>query len=373
MSVRIVHVIESAGPGGAETILLELVRRAPSRGCSAVAVVPTADGWLGQALPPDARRVIGANRQGHAGPIDLPYVRALRRLFVAESPTLVHAHSFDSALYSSIALLGMGARLVTTFHGTADVLRTGLRNRIKWTLLRRTNAIVCVSDSLARVARSTPGLPASRFRSIPNGVDLSRIGTERSRALRSQLGLSDNTMLLGALGNVRKPKGYPELLAAIADLRARGLDVHLVIAGDNRGALGERLVALRAELGLDAHVTFLGFVDDPSRYLNGLDMFVLSSLSEGFSLSTVQAMAVGLPIVATRSGGPEELLVHDEHGVLVPSGSGTALAEGIKALWGDERRRQRLAGAARERALRSYSIELMADRYAALYRELVEP
>ena len=368
-----IHVIESAGPGGAETVLTALVSRQRARGEEVLAVVPSEDGWLGRTLPAASRHILRATPRDRTGIIDGRYLRELRRLFAQRAPAIVHAHSFDSAFYCALALLGHRARLVVTFHGASDVTRLGAKNRLKWLAMRRAQALVCVSASLRATAALTPSMPTSRLRTILNGADIARMTAERTTALRQRLGIPAETTLLGALGNIRAPKGYDLLLTAIAELRSEGLDVHLAVAGDERGGLAQVLRSQRTALGLERDVTFLGFVDEPAAFLGGLDLFVLSSTSEGFSLATVQAMAAELPIVATRSGGPQELITHDEQGWLVEAGSSRALVEGIRTMLSDAPRRARLARAARERALGSFSLESMLERYAALYAELLRP
>ncbi len=367
----ILHVIESRGPGGAETVVRELVARTTRPDQRAVAVIPSADGWLGRVLPGDCQRVVRPTPPSQSGPLDLRYVRGLRRVIAAERPALLHAHSFDTALYSALAALGSAIPVVATFHGAADITRRGVRNRLKWAILRRAAALVCVSESLARLARTTPGVPARAVQSILNGADLTPFTGSTNGDLRLRLQLSPQTRLIGALGNVRGPKGYPILLEAFTAIRARGLDAHLVIAGDDTGPLGDALRERRRALDLDAHVTLLGFVDAPAPYLEGLDLFVLSSVSEGFSLATVQAMAAARPIVATRSGGPEELLAHDQTGVLVEPGSANALTEGLWRLAHDPATADRMGAAARRRALETFSVEGMVANYEHLYHELL--
>lgn len=367
--MKIAHVIESRGPGGAETIMFELVNRSRDADTQALAVLPSEESWLGRTLSSEVQRIVEPRPRGLTGPLDVEYLRELRRLFISERPHVVHAHSFDSALYSALALLGVPGQLIVTFHGASDVKRFGIKNRLKWLALRRAHALVCVSDSLSVLAHGTPGLPQQRIRTILNGVDLKRTSQPRSVALRAQLGLSPGTTLIGALGNIRAPKGYQFLLPAIADLRASGEDVHLVIAGDDKGARADALRAQRVALGLEEHITLLGFTDDPGAFLANVDLFVLSSTSEGFSLSTVQAMAAGLPVLATRSGGPEELISHDVHGLLVDVGSSDSIAQGLRLLLGDAARRNRLSSAARIRARDRFSIEAMVARYRELYYE----
>lgn len=368
---RVLHIIETDGPGGAETVLVDLLRGLPQPH-TAHAVVPTETGWLGRTLAAHERHIVAPSPRAQSGPLDLAYVRALRRAIASTRPTLVHAHSFDSGLYTALALLPTRIPLVVTFHGVSDIERRGWRNRLKWLAYRRTRRIACVSHALAQRAATVDGVPAARLRAVHNGSDLSRIPTERTAQLRERLRLAPGTTLIGALGNVRAPKGYDLLLPAIAAMRARGDDVHLVIAGDDTGPLGDALRAQRAALGLDAHVTLLGYQDDAGAFLAGLDLFVLSSTSEGFSISSVQASAAGLPIVATRSGGPEEIIVDGETGRLVAAGSTDALIAGLSELRADAPLARRLGAAAQQRAREHFSLAAMLDAYLTLYDEVCQ-
>ncbi len=138
--------------------------------------------------------------------------------------------------------------------------------------------------------------------SIPNGVDTKIFRPERNRSIRAELGISDDTALIGAIGNIRKPKAYDVLLRAARALADGSRRFHLVIAGDRANTLGRDLEVLKRNLGLDGQVTFLGLREDVPRVLNNLDVFVLSSHTEGFSIACIEAMACGIPVVATRSG-----------------------------------------------------------------------
>jgi glycosyltransferase involved in cell wall biosynthesis len=183
------------------------------------------------------------------------------------------------------------------------------------------------------------------------------------------LHLAPTTPLLGAIGNVRASKGYHVLLQAFATVRATIPEARLVIAGQYHGSLGDHLLELRARLGLDDAVTFLGFRDDVREILEAIDVFVLSSLDEGFSLATVQAMASAVPVVATRSGGPEEIIGDSKAAVLVEPGDATSLARAVIELLTDREQARALGAAARRRVEGRYSLERMLDAYEELYRE----
>jgi len=367
---RVLHLIETDGPGGAETVLADLLLRADPARIAATAIIPADGGWLTQHLPADKRVYATPSPPARSGPVDVAYIRLLRDIVARERPDLVHAHSFDSALYGALALRGRAPKLIASFHGASDVARRGWKNRLKWHAIRRVDAIVCVSRALAAQARATPGVRPSHVRTIHNGIDLTQYHATRHSRLRTKLGLGPDTIILGALGNIRLPKGYTFLLDAIALLRADGQDVHLAIAGDDRFDPTPALRTQCERLGLTSHVTLLGFIDDAPEFLHGIDCFVLSSLSEGFSISTVQGMACALPVVATRCGGPEEIIEDNVSGVLVAAGSAAALADGIGALLADAPRRTRLATAAQERARALFSVEAMLDAYEQVYAEV---
>jgi glycosyltransferase involved in cell wall biosynthesis len=206
-------------------------------------------------------------------------------------------------------------------------------------------------------------------RVIPNGVELASSRTPAASNLRETLHLAPTTPLLGAIGNVRASKGYHVLLQAFATVRATIPEARLVIAGQYHGSLGDHLLELRARLGLDDAVTFLGFRDDVREILEAIDVFVLSSLDEGFSLATVQAMASAVPVVATRSGGPEEIIGDSKAAVLVEPGDATSLARAVIELLTDREQARALGAAARRRVEGRYSLERMLDAYEELYRE----
>ncbi len=172
------------------------------------------------------------------------------------------------------------------------------------------------------------------------------------------------------MGNIRVPKAYDVLLRAFALVTAAVPEARLVIVGQPLAGLYEDLLEVRRSLGMEAAVHFLGFREDVPRILRALDVFALSSSDEGFSLATVQAMATGLPVVATRSGGPETIVEDGISGILVPPGDAIALAKGITDVIGARDRGVEMGRCGRERVLRDFSLRRMVERYAELYEEL---
>jgi glycosyltransferase involved in cell wall biosynthesis len=211
-------------------------------------------------------------------------------------------------------------------------------------------------------------LDAARTVVVPNGIDARRFADARPSLLRAELGLQADQVLIGAVGNVRPSKAYDVLLHACAALARNGNERFVcVIAGQPTGVLYERLVALHAELELGDRVRFVGFRDDVPALMRSLDIYVSSSSVEGFSLTTIEAMASGVPVVATRSGGPQEIIEDGVDGLLVPVGAPERLADALRELIGDPERRRALATAARDAVTRRYTIDAKLDSYEALY------
>ena len=344
-------------------MFLELVRGLPARGWNSVPVVPEVD-WLAAALrdegfvPP----CVAAT-----GRFDISYARRLRSIVRREQISLVQTHLLATSVYATLACLGTDVPVVSTFHGHPDISRAdrlaGLKARI---LTRSRNRVVCVSESLRdHFERSVPFRRDAEV--IPNGIDTTAFSPGRSGRVRAELAISSATPLVGAIGNIRASKDYPTLFAAFARVRQAVPDARLVIAGQGSGSLYENLLRQRTDLGLEGAIGFLGFRSDVADVLRSLDLFVLSSSDEGFSLATVQAMATGLPVVATRCGGPEQIVGASGAAVFVSPRDPAALAEGMLRVLRDPGLARRLGDAGRTRAVDAFSIERMLDSYSDLY------
>lgn len=363
----VLHLTNTGGPGGAETVFVDLVRGLDGRRWRSVPVVPDR-GWVYERLMEcGARPVVVPSLR----PFEVGYYARLARLARAEGVDVIHGHYLGPAVSASIVGAVCGIPAVATLHGAGDIaverhraLKAALLNRV----LRR---VVFVSESLRREVLAGGALRPGFTRVIPNGIDPARFFPRRDLALRHELEIAADAFLVGAVGNLRAAKGYDVLLRAAARLRERIPRLHVVIAGEARGELFEQLQALRASLGLEETVTFAGFRDDVAGVLAACDAFALTSRSEGFSLATVQAMAMGLPVVATRCGGPEELVEDGITGLLVQNGSPAAVADALAHLHDSADLRARLGAAAALATHTRFGIDAQVRAYETLYDEVI--
>jgi glycosyltransferase involved in cell wall biosynthesis len=364
----VLHLIDTGGPGGAETIYLNLVAGLDRSRWRSVAVVPTRD-WLHGAL---ARRGIEPHVLGSSGAFDARYLLALLGVIRRERVDLVQAHLLASGVYGSLAAAVAGIPLVCTFHGIVDVDPSERLRRVKLGILsRRRNRVVFVSDSLRRAFHARGDATRARAHVVFNGIDAAAHVRPQDEAVRRELGVASDDVLVGAVGNIRPSKAYPVLLEAAALLRRNSPRAYrFVIVGDTRSPLHAELLEQRRALGLEETVQFTGFREDMHRLMSAFDVYALSSSAEGFSLSTVQALAAGVPVVATRCGGPEEILADGESGILVPTGNPAALASAIESIAADADRRRQLVEAGRRLVARRFTLEAMVRGYEAIYEEV---
>jgi glycosyltransferase involved in cell wall biosynthesis len=231
---------------------------------------------------------------------------------------------------------------------------------------------VAVSADIARIVTEIEGVPSSKVVTIPNGVDTERFrppaATERV-ASRRAFGIPDGEFVVGSVGRLAVEKNYGMLIEAFARFRSAGRTGRLLIVGEG---------PCRAQLEKQAHVAGMkdacllpGHRDDVAASLAGIDVFCLSSTTEGTSITLLEAGAVGLPAIVTDVGGNREVVADGKTGAIVGRDDAGGLAEWIRRLCADSGLRATWGIAARQRVVERYSVEQMLALYQALYGSIV--
>lgn len=363
----ILHLIDTGGPGGAETVYLNLANGLGSVERRSLCVV-SREGWLAQSLRARGVEPIILPAKGS---FNVAYLRELLALVRREHVSLIVAHLYGSAIYGS--LLGALSRtpVISIFHGQSDVSNDGRLAGMKRLIVRHgSDRLVFVSERLRCDLEKHLKFKRERSVVIANGVDASRFSPTSDSSLREELGIPANGLLIGAIGNIRAPKSYEIFLRAAAQLRASSDRYRFVIVGEGSGRLYEDLLELRRQLGLDDVVTLLGLRADVPTLLRNFDVYVSSSTTEGFSISCVEALASGVPVVATRSGGPEDIIEHGVSGLLVPTGDPSKLSDAIAQIASDESLAARFSEAGLARVQERFTLDVMLSSYQTLFDEV---
>jgi glycosyltransferase involved in cell wall biosynthesis len=283
---------------------------------------------------------------------------------------LLQTHLMDSNFYGAVSGFLGRFPVVAVEHGDAHHPGKTHIQKIK------PKTISYLADSWVAVSRFTRdalvrrfNVPEKKIRVIPNGIPMDVYTTGGGKISRRDLGLPDDSLVLGAVGSLYPVKGHRYLIEAAARLAPLYPGLHVVIAGS--GGEEQRLRDLARDLGVAERVHLLGRRNDIPDLLKAFDMFVLPSESEAHPLSLCEAMATGLPSVASDVGGVPEVIENGRSGLLVPPGDIDALAKAVKDLIESRDLRERLGTQARERVRQEYSTERMLERYSDLYEEVL--
>lgn len=357
----VLQVVLSLGPGGTERLVLELVRRLRSEIRMAVCCLDDEGSW-GEQLRSEHVSVAALRRTPGFRPA---LGRQIARFAADCNAQVLHCHHYSPFVYGCVARLWRPhLRVVFTEHGRlSDAPPSRKRQTANRLLSRAQGDIVAVSEDLKQ-HMVAEGFPENRVRVIHNGIDVASPATREGRACaRRRLAVSEETFVIGTVARLDPVKDLPVLIQATAALSNR-LPVLLLIIGD--GSERRRLEGIAGDLDAHGHVRFLGHREDARDVLAACDAYANSSISEGVSLTILEAMAAGLPIVATRVGGTPEV-VDDSCSVLVRPRDPAALAAALHGLAVDRANRERLGAAARARVEARFTIERMVGEYREAY------
>lgn len=371
----VAHVVHHFGTGGLENGLVNIINRTPPERYRHALVCLTDAGPFVSRIERQDLQVVELNRPpGHDFRLYARLWSALRAL----RPSIVHTRNLAAIEGQIPAALLPGVKRVHGEHGR-DVFDLNGTNR-KYNLLRRSlrplvQRYVAVSRDLAGWLERRLGVEPARIRQIYNGVDTGRFspGGDRAAGVAPDGFLPDDALVIGTVGRLAPVKDQRTLLAAFAELvrgeASRSERLRLVIVGD--GELRGELEQESRRLGIADQVWFAGDRGDVPQMLRTFDIFVLPSLGEGISNTVLEAMASGLPIVATRVGGNPELVSDGESGVLVPPARADLLCSAIAALAHDEALRRSCGANARREVLRRFDWDRCVAQYLGLYDELL--
>jgi sugar transferase (PEP-CTERM/EpsH1 system associated) len=299
---------------------------------------------------------------------------ALLRVMRDFRPFIVHTRNWGALEAILAARLAGVPRTIHSEHGYELDTIGGLpwrRRLIRRGLYSLTDVLFTVSNQLREFHARQAGISRGRVRVLRNGVDTERFAFRREFrvAVRAQLGISSSSVVIGSVGRMVAIKDYPLTLECVSQLIQRGHDVHVLLVGT-----GSELAALQQRVckspELNRRVHFCGFSDRIPEMLSAMDIFVQASRGEGMSNTLLEAMATGLPLVASDVGGNSEVIVNRETGYLFPPGDRAALVHYLDVLIGSAELRCRLGRAGRQRALKEFNVDRMLDEYRELYREL---
>jgi len=285
----------------------------------------------------------------------------LRRLIRRERYDIVHLHTKRAHALSVWLPHGAAAPkyVVTRRMDYPEISNC----RTRYLYNHCVDGVVAISTPILQLLVAA-GVDAGKIRLIHSGIDAARFtpGADPTGAKRD--------LTIGTVAVLEERKGHRFLFEAVADLKARGVNLRCLLAGE--GSERERLEAMAARLGLVEEIRFLGFVADTPAFLAGIDIFVLPSLYEGLGVAALEAMAVGKAVVASRVGGLADAIADGRTGLLVPPRDSEALSHAIARLSTNPSRMRDMGRSAAAHVRENFTLERMAARNESYYYELLE-
>ncbi len=368
--LRVLHLINSFELGGTERQAVELLKRLDRTRYDVRLSAIQRKGPLYDKIAPLYPDLIEFPLNSLYNANAVRQLRRLRALLRAERIDVLHAHDFYAGWLGTLAALGTGVRVIAA--------QRHLRLSDRWIhafgrrVINRLAHRVVVNAELVRTHVLKVGTTrADKLVVIRNGLvyvpePLDR--AEARAALLSELNLPEETKLIGTVANLRPVKGHCYLLQAVARVVRSFPQAHLILIGE--GELRAALQAQAAELGISNHVHLLGQRNDAARLVQGFDLAVLASLHEGLPNTVLEALAAGVPVIATAVGGIPELIVDGETGYLVPAADEVRLAKQITAVLNNEDASHRVAEQGRAFVLEQFSMQRAVAATEQLYDEL---
>lgn len=363
---KVCYVIGQLNRAGAEKQLYYLVKGLDRSMFSPAVVSLSRGGYWGEALRSLGIQVVEIERKRRG---EIRRLSGLTGFFRSMRPHIVHSFLFSANTYGRMAAVLAGVPVVIT--SERNLPRVGKDKTVFKMITDKvfaplSDAIVCNSRSAEECLRERYLYDPGRLFTVHNGIEAAEYPLKDRRYVDAA-----GDIVVGTIGNLYPKKNHRLFLemAEMVTVQCRDKNVRFLIAGD--GPLRKELQSHAVRLGIRGKVEFTGAIDDICRILGAMDVFVLTSSYEGLSNAIMEAMASGLPVVATDVGGNRELIVDGETGFLAPEGDGAALADRVLALAGDRNLMARMGEKGRQRMLNEFPVKKMVSETEKIYRACI--
>ncbi|PCJ89275.1 MAG: glycosyltransferase [Thiotrichaceae bacterium] len=363
--IRVLHVTFNMNIGGTEQVIRQIIENSDAEKFEhEILCIDGEVGPLGLALKKKGIHIESTRRQAGT---DFKLIRFIRCLVESRGIEVLHCHQYTPYFYGVLAATGKRTKVIFTEHGRFFPDRHHFKRRfINPLLVMMTDHITAISKSTADAVAKYEYMRRDRIDVIYNGIcDLQGKALDRS-ALLNELNLTEQYRYIGTISRLEPIKNQAMMIKAFHRSKQEVPELKLVLIGD--GAIRPELMALARSLNVEQDVIFTGFIDNPQRFLSLFEVFLLSSFSEGTSMTLLEAMSLSRPSVVTRVGGSPEIVINHETGILVPSDDVMLFSEAITTLLSDAKLRTSYGKAGRQRFLKEFAAEHMIKCYHALYK-----
>lgn len=364
--MRVLHVTFNMGIGGTEQVIRQLVQGMTPNGIeSEILCIDGNVGPIGKALQQTGISIHTHERkQG----FDWSLVGAIRKYIREGRFDVVHCHQYTPWVYGWLGALRTQAKVVFTEHGRFYPDRHRYKAMLINPLIAMlTPAIVAISNATKDALVQYEFIPRKKIQVVYNGISPLKRDDPEAKKVRDALGIPQSAFVVGTVSRLDPVKNQSMMLRAFKEFHDKCPDSYLLMVGD--GPDKETLTSLANEYGISGRAVFTGFINNPIHHLSVMDVFLLSSHTEGTSMTLLEAMSLEIPAVATRVGGNPEIVEDDVTGILTEPDEYQSFAAAIETLHKNASLRSSLGGASRYRFNDRFSAKAMVSRYQEIYGE----
>ncbi len=369
-SLNILHVVENFGGAGLETVVKDLVLATPHEQAHNVSVCSlNSHSLCGDILKQQGFNVWDLNwKKRRISSFTL--IRDIRNIVKHEKIDIIHAHNYVPFYFSCFAAFSLNTKIIVTFHGFQKWVPFSLLTYpFLYFLAQR---IVTVSESMNRHYRPFFSAAPKKVFSIVNGIDVDRFSLKKGDVKRADLGLNEDDFVVGSVGRLSPVKNQVAQIRICHMLKNSIPNIKLLMvtgSSPDSSSLKSELIALAKQLDISDRIVILPFRKDVPDILKCIDIFLMTSITEGTSLALLEAMSSGLPVVASDVGGNSQIVEQNLNGFLFDINDPANSVKLITDLYNDHGLREKIGRAAAKRAS-LFSIRTMAENYAKVYHSL---
>ncbi|WP_395344615.1 glycosyltransferase [Ningiella sp. W23] len=363
--IKVCHLTYDMRIGGAEMVIKNIIEGSDNAEFDmSLFCLETPLGPWGIALKQDGLTVGEYSRQPG---FDLQAIKMIRQFVKQNEIDVLHCHQYTPWFYGTIACLGLHTKIIFTEHGRFyPDIRSPKRRFINPILRFFTAKITAISKATANALQEFEYIPLPYTQVIYNGI--SEQNPELKCNIRNSLNIDSDTLILGTIARFDPIKNHLMMLEGLHLALQTGVKAHFLLVGDgeHRQTIEQKIEALN----LDGHVTMTGYISAPFDYLHAMDVFLLTSFSEGTSMTLLEAMRDAKPCIVTDVGGNPEVIEHDYNGIVIPSGDSKKLANAIGKLAVNEDIREGMGKKAIQLFRKKFSASQMNIAFGEIYRAL---
>jgi len=369
MKMRVTHLTFDMRIGGTEQVIKNLIEGSDTNTFDmSIFCLEQPVGPFGEMLLAQGIRIDTIQRKKG---FDTSLIKAIKKHLSKNNIDVLHCHQYTPWVYGTFAAIGTKTKVIFTEHGRFYPDRSSWKRRyVNPVLSFFTDNITAISHATKQALVDYEFIPEQKIEVIYNGITPVSADPARTLKLKQELSINSSTKVIGTIARLDPIKNHHMMFNAYKRVLDNFPDTVLLLIGD--GEERENIESLVKKLGIQNKVILTGYISEPGAYLECMDIFLLPSLSEGTSMTLLEAMSLKKPCIVTDAGGNSEIIKNDYNGIVTENDNCEEFSNAISALLGDPSRQKEMGEAAQTRFSQYFAVTHMVDKYRKIYTSLVK-